>query len=73
MPILAQWDDHEVTNDWSPIGTSDETGYADDGSSRLVARARRAFHEFMPIRNIGLRRTAGSIARSLTVRCSTSS
>jgi len=49
VPMLAQWDDHEVTNDWSPIGTADETGYA-EGTSRLVARARRAFHEFMPIR-----------------------
>jgi alkaline phosphatase D len=50
VPMLAQWDDHEVTNDWSPIGTADETGYAEDGTSRLIARARRAFHEFMPIR-----------------------
>ena len=39
VPMLAQWDDHEVTNDWSPIGTADETGYAEDGTSRLVARA----------------------------------
>ncbi|MGC2318632.1 MAG: alkaline phosphatase D family protein [Bradyrhizobium sp.] len=52
VPMLAQWDDHEVTNDWSPIGTTDETGYAEDGTSRLVQRARRAFHEFMPIRAI---------------------
>jgi alkaline phosphatase D len=51
VPMLAQWDDHEVTNDWSPLGTIDETGYAEDGSSRLVARAARAFHEFMPIRS----------------------
>jgi alkaline phosphatase D len=50
VPMLAQWDDHEVTNDWSPVGTADDTGYAEDGTSRLVARARRAFHEFMPIR-----------------------
>jgi alkaline phosphatase D len=50
VPMLAQWDDHEVSNDWSPIGTADETGYDEDGTSRLVARARRAFHEFMPIR-----------------------
>jgi alkaline phosphatase D len=50
VPILAQWDDHEVTNDWSPIGTADETGYAENGTSRLVERARRAFHEFMPVR-----------------------
>jgi alkaline phosphatase D len=52
VPILAQWDDHEVTNDWSPAGTADETGYDEHGRSRLVARAARAFHEFMPIRAI---------------------
>jgi alkaline phosphatase D len=52
VPMLAQWDDHEVTNDWSPSGTSDATGYAEDGTSRLVGRACRAFHEFMPIRPI---------------------
>jgi len=51
VPMLAQWDDHEVTNDWSPIGSADETGYAEDGTSKLVARARRAFHEFMPMRS----------------------
>src|SRR5580704_15905410 len=50
--MLAQWDDHEVTNDWSPIGTADETGYTADGKSRLVERARRAFFDFMPIRCI---------------------
>jgi alkaline phosphatase D len=50
VPMLAQWDDHEVTNDWSPIGSADETGYDEDGTSRLVQRARRAFFEFMPIR-----------------------
>lgn len=50
VPLFAQWDDHEVTNDWAPVGTADETGYAEDGSSLLVARARRAFHEFMPMR-----------------------
>ena len=48
VPIFAQWDDHEVTNDWSPEGAVDAAGFAPDGQSRLVARARRAFHEFMP-------------------------
>src|ERR1700716_4047123 len=52
VPMVAQWDDHEVTNDWSPIGSADETGYAEDGTSNLVARARQAFFEFMPIRAI---------------------
>lgn len=55
VPMLAQWDDHEVTNDWSPIGSYDDAGYEDDGTPRLVARARRAFFDFMPIRDIGAR------------------
>jgi alkaline phosphatase D len=64
VPMLAQWDDHEVTNDWSPIGSADETGYAEDGTSRLVARARRAFHEFMPIRE--LPEQAGRVYRKMS-------
>ena len=48
--MFAQWDDHEVTNDWSPIGSADETGYSEDGKSRLVERAARAFHDLVPIR-----------------------
>ena len=50
VPVFAQWDDHEVADDWSPLGTADATGYDTDGTSHLVARARRAFHEFMPMR-----------------------
>lgn len=50
VPILAQWDDHEVSNDWSPTGTVDAAGYLEDGTPQLVARACRAFHEFMPMR-----------------------
>ena len=38
VPMFAQWDDHEVTNDWSPSAAADATGYAEDGTSRLVAR-----------------------------------
>ena len=63
VPMLAQWDDHEVTNDWSPIGTADETGYTEDGTSRLVERARRAFFEFMPIREIP--QQAGRVYRKI--------
>jgi alkaline phosphatase D len=50
VPILAQWDDHEVTNDWSPIGSVDASGYDEHGASRLVSRARQAFREFIPMR-----------------------
>src|SRR6266851_9650872 len=64
VPMLAQWDDHEVTNDWSPIGSTDETGYAEDGTSNLVARARRAFHEFMPMR--AMPEQAGRVYRKVS-------
>src|SRR5207247_7164954 len=37
VPMLAQWDDHEVTNDCSPIGRADEAGYDGDGTARLGA------------------------------------
>jgi alkaline phosphatase D len=63
VPMFAQWDDHEVTDDWSPIGSVDETGYDETGTSRLVARARRAFLEFMPIRETPER--AGRIYRKI--------
>jgi alkaline phosphatase D len=39
-----------VTNDWSPAGSHDDSGYDEHGNSRLIARARRAFLDYMPIR-----------------------
>jgi alkaline phosphatase D len=64
VPMFAQWDDHEVTNDWSPIGSIDETGYAEDGTSNLVARGRQAFFEFMPIRAVP--EQAGRVYRKIS-------
>jgi len=48
VPIVAQWDDHEVTNDWCPgevLGRREGNDIA-----ALAARGNRAFHEFMPLR-----------------------
>ncbi len=47
VPVFAQWDDHEVTNDWWP-GMPLRVGDAD--ITALAARGCRAFHEFMPTR-----------------------
>ena len=52
VPLLAQWDDHEVTDDWWPGASLAGTTYAVDSASVLVPRARRAFHEFVPTREI---------------------
>src|SRR5262249_44989334 len=49
VPMFAQWDDHEVTNDWCP-GVALWDGYADRSVLNLAARGGRAFHEFMPLR-----------------------
>jgi alkaline phosphatase D len=50
VPILAQWDDHEVANDWWPERTIDENGYTERSALQLCARASKAFHEYMPTR-----------------------
>ena len=51
VPMLAQWDDHEVTNNWYP----NELLLADDrysvkSAALLASRGARAFHEMMPTR-----------------------
>jgi alkaline phosphatase D len=50
VPMFAQWDDHEVTNDWCPGVGLGWDGYADKSILNLAARGCRAFHEFMPLR-----------------------
>jgi alkaline phosphatase D len=50
VPIFAQWDDHEVTNDWCPGGTLHNEDYRETSLLNLVARGCRAFHEYMPLR-----------------------
>lgn len=55
IPILAQWDDHEVTNNWwpgEPLTRAEHLRkkYQDPNMLALQARASRAFHEYMPMR-----------------------
>ncbi len=50
VPILAQWDDHEVTNNWYPGEILDDSRYTVKSVDVLAARARQAFLEYMPIR-----------------------
>src|SRR5438105_2313339 len=49
VPIFVQWDDHEVTNNWS---TSKQlpAAYREREIALLAARAARAFHEMYPMR-----------------------
>jgi len=49
VPIFVQWDDHEVTNNWSPSKELPEA-YKVRDIHLLAARAARAFHEMYPMR-----------------------
>ena len=52
VPIFAQWDNHEVMEDWWPGEAFDRRGYAVKSALLLAARGCRAFHEYMPLRYI---------------------
>jgi alkaline phosphatase D len=55
VPVIAQWDDHEVTNNWYPDEAvlRDEhkrKGYQAANMMEMAARASKAFREYMPMR-----------------------
>ena len=49
VPLLAQWDDHEVVNNWYPGEILDDPRYTVKDVDTLAARARSAFFDCMPI------------------------
>lgn len=50
VPTLAQWDDHEVRNNWYPGQILDDPKYQVKSVDLLAARARRAFLDYLPLR-----------------------
>ena len=64
VPIFAQWDDHEVTDDWCPNEGVPSSAYGERNITVLAARANQAFHEFMPIRETPVE--AGRIYRKIS-------
>lgn len=50
VPMLAQWDDHEVRNNWFPGQILDDAKYTVKSVDLLAARAKRAFLDYMPLR-----------------------
>ena len=55
IPMFAQWDDHEVTNNWWPgepltRAEHQRKKYVEKNALLLSARAAQAFHEYMPMR-----------------------
>ncbi|HVD74473.1 MAG TPA: alkaline phosphatase D family protein, partial [Xanthobacteraceae bacterium] len=56
VPVFSQWDDHEVTNNWWPgepltRAEHQRKKYVEKNALLLAARANRAFHEYMPMRD----------------------
>ncbi|KQZ67144.1 alkaline phosphatase D family protein [Nocardioides sp. Root151] len=50
VPVIAQWDDHETTNNWWPGEVLEDPRYTQERSvDVLAARARQAWQEYMPI------------------------
>ena len=51
VPMYAQWDDHEVTNNWYwELRKDQDQRYREGSVAVMAARALRAFHDFMPTR-----------------------
>ena len=55
VPVFAQWDDHEVTNNWypdEPLTRAEHVRkkYTEKNAMMLAARASKAFFEYLPIR-----------------------
>ncbi len=50
VPVISQWDDHEVRNNWYPGQILEDTKYTEKEVDVLAGRARQAFLEYMPIR-----------------------
>lgn len=51
VPTLAQWDDHEVRNNWFPgQQLADDDRYAVKDVALLARRARQAFLDYLPLR-----------------------
>lgn len=52
IPLLVQWDDHEVANNWYPGEVLDDPRYRIERNATVLAeRARQAFFEYFPIRD----------------------
>jgi alkaline phosphatase D len=50
VPMIAQWDDHEVRNNWYPGQILDDDRYQVKSIELLAARAKRVFLDYMPVR-----------------------
>ena len=50
VPMIAQWDDHEVRNNWYPGQILDDPKYTEKRVDVLAKNGKRAFLDYMPMR-----------------------
>ncbi|MBC6456953.1 alkaline phosphatase D family protein [Actinomadura sp. HBU206391] len=62
VPMVYQWDDHEVLNNWYPGEILDDVRYTEKRVDVLAARARRAAIEYTPT---AIRSSNGRIYRKI--------
>lgn len=55
VPVIAQWDDHETTNNWYPGEILTDPRYTEKSVDVLAVRARQAWQEYQPIRTAAVR------------------
>ncbi|KIF06463.1 alkaline phosphatase [Streptomyces sp. RSD-27] len=65
VPVLAQWDDHEVRNNWYPGQLLDDPRYTVKDVDPLAAHARQAFGEYFPVTDLRGGRAEGRMYRVL--------
>jgi alkaline phosphatase D len=49
VPVIAQWDDHETTNNWYPGEILTDARYTERRVDVLAARGRQAWQEYQPV------------------------
>lgn len=67
VPTIAQWDDHEVRNNWYPGETvpASDARYTERSLDVLAARALRAFGEYTPVSTLRPGDAEGRVYRVL--------
>ena len=53
VPVIAQWDDHETTNNWYRGEILTDPRYTERRVDVLAARGRQAWQEYQPIAQLG--------------------
>ncbi|MFF8845348.1 alkaline phosphatase D family protein [Streptomyces sp. NPDC015127] len=63
VPVIVQWDDHEVRNNWYPGQILEDARYTEKNVDVLARRSMQAFAEYFPVGTLSPRGSEGRIHR----------